>query len=336
PAESPFHYRNKLEYSFASTPSGPALGFHRAGRWDELIAIDHCHIASDRSNEVRQGFERWAGEHGLQVYDQRTGTGFLRHLVVREGVRSGELLALLVTAEGALPDTDGLAAALPQSVVGVLHAVNNGVAEVTHGLPSSLVYGRDWYEERIGGLRLKVSAGAFMQTNTLMSERLYRTAIEFAEITGDDIVWDLYCGAGALGLLAAEAGAGAVYGIEIHPESVERAKENALVNGLPVEFVTGDVARAVRPLLGRAPAPTVALVDPPRAGLTPRAVRRVIELAPRRLVYVSCNPTTLAPNCAQLAGAGYRLDRVQPVDMFPHTPHIECVALLRRELEAAD
>ena len=335
PAAERYGYRNKLEYSWTTRDGRPALGFHRAGRWDQLLAVDHCYIASDRSNEVRRAFERWAADRGLEAYDQRSGTGFLRHLVVREGVRSGELLAVLVTAEGALQDAEGLAAALPESVVGVVHAVNDGVAEVTQGLPATLVYGRDWYEERIGGLRLNVSAGAFMQTNTVMSERLYEIAIEFAELAADDVVWDLYCGAGALGLLAARAGAGSVYGIEIHPESVERARENARLNGLSVEFVAGDVARAVRPLLERAPAPTVALVDPPRAGLTPRAVRRVVELAPRRLVYVSCNPTTLAPNCAQLAESGYRLERVQPVDMFPHTPHIECVALLRREPEAA-
>ena len=154
-------------------------------------------------------------DRGLEAYDQRSGTGFLRHLVVREGVRSGELLAVLVTAEGALPDSEGLPLLLPESVVGVVHAVNDGVAEVTQGLPASLVYGRDWYEERIGGLRLNVSAGAFMQTNTVMSERLYEIAIEFAELAADDVVWDLYCGAGALGLLAARAGAGSVYGIEI-------------------------------------------------------------------------------------------------------------------------
>jgi 23S rRNA (uracil1939-C5)-methyltransferase len=335
PALEQYGYRNKLEYSWTTRDGRPALGFHQAGRWDQLLAVDHCHIASDGSNEVRRAFERWAADCGLKAYDQRAGSGFLRHLVVREGVRSGELLAVLVTADGALPAPDGLVAGLPDSVVGVVHAVNDGVAEVTHGLPASVVSGRDWYEEQVGGLHLKVSAGAFMQTNTVMSERLYEVAIEFAEPAAGDVVWDLYCGAGALGLLAAQAGAGSVYGIEIDPESVERARENAGRNGLAVEFVAGDVARAVRPLLERAPAPTVALVDPPRAGLTPRAVRRIVELAPDRLVYVSCNPTTLAPNCSQLAESGYRLERVQPLDMFPHTPHIECVALLSRALEAA-
>ena len=228
-----YGYRNKLEYSWTTRDGRPALGFHRAGRWDELIAIDHCHIASDRSNDVRRAFERWAAEHGLEAYDQRAGTGFLRHLVVREGVRSGELLALLVTAEGALPEPDGLSPALPGSLVGVVHAVNVGVAEVTQGLPSSIVYGRDWYEERIGGLRLQVSAGAFMQTNTVMSERLYEIAIEFAELAAGTMSSGTLLRCRALGLRPARAGAGTVYGIEIHPESVERARENASQNGLP-------------------------------------------------------------------------------------------------------
>ena len=143
---------------------------------------------------------------------------------------------------------------------------------------------------------------------------------------------DLYCGGGAIGLLAARAGAGEVFGIEISPESVARARENADRNGLAqAEFVVGDVAREARELRARVPAPTLAFVDPPRAGLTPRAVRRLIELEPGRIVYVSCNPTTLAPNARQLVDAGYRLRSVQPVDMFPHTPHIESVALLTRD-----
>jgi 23S rRNA (uracil1939-C5)-methyltransferase len=168
-----------------------------------------------------------------------------------------------------------------------------------------------------------------MQTNTVMCERLYARAMELAKPGIDDVVWDLYCGAGAIGLLAAAAGAGQVYGIEISAESVERARENAARNDLDrVEFVVGDVARELPALRERVPAPTLAFVDPPRAGLTLKAVRRLIELEPQRIVYVSCNPTTLAPNARQLVDAGYRLEVVQPVDMFPHTPHIEAVARL--------
>ena len=331
PAQAPFGYRNKLEYSWTATPDGPALGFHRAGRWDQLLAVERCHIASDASNAVREAFVRWARGAGAAVYDQRTGEGLLRHLVVREGVRSGELLAVLVTAPGELPDAAPLIAELPAGVVGALHAVNPGVAEVTGGLETRVLHGRDWFTERIGGLELRVTAGAFMQTNTVMAERLYAVAMELAAPTPADVAWDLYCGAGAIGLLAARAGAGRGVGVELAAESVERARENAAANGIAnAEFVVGDVARELPRLLDWAPAPTLAFVDPPRAGLTPRAVRRLVELAPERIVYVSCNPTTLAPNARQLVDAGYRLETVQPVDMFPHTPHIEAVARLTR------
>jgi 23S rRNA (uracil1939-C5)-methyltransferase len=329
PAEGLYGYRNKVEYSWSNGEDGPALGYHRLGRWDRLIAVDHCHIASAAGNDVRRAFVAWARERGLVAHDQRSGEGYLRHLVVREGTGTGEILAVLVTAPGDPPAVERLAELLPAGVVGVVHAVNPGVAEVTGGLASTTLVGRDWYAERIGGLDLRVSAGAFMQTNTVMAERLYATALDFAGLRPDDVVWDLYCGAGAIGLLAAGRAA-QVYGIEISAESIAAARANAERNGIAnAEFLAGDVAVSVRPLLERAPRPDVAFVDPPRSGLTPKAVRRVLELAPPRLVYVSCNPTTFAPNARQLVDGGYVLERVAPVDMFPQTPHIESVALLR-------
>jgi 23S rRNA (uracil1939-C5)-methyltransferase len=336
PAAEQYGYRNKLEYSWANGPDGPSLGFHRAGRWDELVPVETCHIASPAGNEVRRAFERWAREAGLAVYDSTTGEGYLRHLVVREGVHTGQLLAMLVTAPGTVPEAERLQAAVPESVVGVVHAENPGLAEATAGLSGSPLFGADRYEELVGGLRLAVTAGAFMQTNTVMSERLYELAIEYAGLTEADVAWDLYCGAGAIGLLAASR-AGTVVGIEIADESVERARENAERNGIGnIEFVAGDVAKSVAPLLERAPRPDVVFVDPPRAGLTPKAVKRLLEIGPERIVYVSCNPTTLAPNARSLIDAGYELVRARPVDMFPHTPHIECVALLRRATTGSD
>jgi 23S rRNA (uracil1939-C5)-methyltransferase len=336
PAAEQYGYRNKLEYSWANGPDGPSLGFHRAGRWDELVPVETCHIASPAGNEVRRAFERWAREAGLAVYDSTTGEGYLRHLVVREGAHTGQLLAMLVTAPGTVPEAERLQAAVPESVVGVVHAENPGLAEATAGLSGSPLFGADRYEELVGGLRLAVTAGAFMQTNTVMSERLYELAIEYAGLTEADVAWDLYCGAGAIGLLAASR-AGTVVGIEIADESVERARENAERNGIGnIEFVAGDVAKSVAPLLERAPRPDVVFVDPPRAGLTPKAVKRLLEIGPERIVYVSCNPTTLAPNVRSLIDAGYELVRARPVDMFPHTPHIECVALLRRATTGSD
>ena len=204
-------------------------------------------------------------------------------------------------------------------------------------LTPTLLYGRDWFEERIGGLSFHVTIGAFMQTNTIMCERLYAIALEYAEITPEDVIWDLYRGSGAIGLQEAAAGATAVYGIDISAESIVQAQANAERNGLATaEFVQGDVAREVRTLLERVPKPTLAFVDPPRAGLSARAVRRVIELGPSGWCTSRAIPTTLAPNARQLVDAGYRLERVRPVDMFPHTPHIECVARFVRAQQPAE
>ncbi len=327
PAEHQFGYRNKLEFSWLSTPEGPALGFHRLGRWDELLAIETCHIAS------RRGQRRAPGVRAVGARNRRRAVRppQPRGLPPSPGRARGRAhLASYWPCSlpaRATPRIDRLIELLPPNVVGVLHAQQDSVAETTVGLVPEVIHGRDWFEERIGGLSFHVTAGAFMQTNTVMCERLYGIAIDYAAITPEDVVWDLYCGSGAIGLQAAAAGATAVYGIDISAESIAQANGNAERNGLATaEFIQGDVAREVRPLLERVPKPTLAFVDPPRAGLTARAVRRVIELAPERIVYVSCNPTTLAPNARQLVDAGYVLERVRPVDMFPHTPHIECVA----------
>jgi 23S rRNA (uracil1939-C5)-methyltransferase len=325
-----YGYRNKLEFSFGLTEDGPALGFHRAGRWDEIMPVSACLLMSEAGNEARRVVEQWARRSGAEIWDRRTNSGYLRHLICRGSDRTGELLLTLVTAPGVLPQSSWLVDELAERVpgcVGLLHATTDGVAEVTHGLDATTVTGRDWYEERLLGLRLKVSSGAFLQTNTEMCERLYEIAIEEAGLHGDEIVWDLYSGIGSIALALAGS-AGRVIGVEVVEEAVERAVDNAERNGVGnAEFILGDVARAVRPLLeGGVPRPDVVVLDPPRAGLTPKAVRRVLELEPRRIVYVSCNPTTLAGNAELLTEGGYKLVRVRPVDMFPHTAHVECVA----------
>jgi 23S rRNA (uracil1939-C5)-methyltransferase len=330
PAGDTYRYRNKLEFSFGDSADGASLGFHRAGRWDEILPISECLLMDVAGNEARSVVEGWARQSGADVWDRRSGKGYLRHLVVRGSSRTGQLLATVVTSPGRLPSPAWLEDELRERVpgcVGLLHAVSDGVAEVTAGLPTTTVFGRDWYEERLLGLRLRVSAGAFVQTNTAMCERLYELAIEEAHLAGDEVIWDLYSGIGSIALALAGS-AGRVIGVEVVDEAVERARENADLNDVGnAEFVVGDVAKAVRPLLeSGVPAPDVVVLDPPRAGLTPKAVRRVLELEPQRIVYVSCNPTTLAGNAELLVDGGYRLERVRPVDMFPHTHHVECVA----------
>jgi 23S rRNA (uracil1939-C5)-methyltransferase len=209
-----------------------------------------------------------------------------------------------------------------------LHTVVAGPSGSTAG-PTG-VLGQEFLEEELGGLRFRISHAAFFQTNTEMAERLGELTSRAAGLSGRERVFDLYCGIGTIGLLLARD-AGEVWALEAVPEAIADARHNAQQNKVDnARFIAQDVRLGVRPLLEEAGSPDVVIVDPPRAGLSKKVVRRVIECGAPRIVYVSCNPTTLAPNAAQLVGAGYRLGRVSPVDMFPHTPHVECVAVLER------
>ncbi|MER3410507.1 MAG: 23S rRNA (uracil(1939)-C(5))-methyltransferase RlmD [Thermoleophilia bacterium] len=330
-AESPFHYRNKAEYSFTATPAGIGLGFHRAGRWDEVLDLQRCWIVTDLANAAREAARAWAREEGLEPYDQRTGTGFLRHLVVREGRNTGQAMVVLVTAPGDLPSQSFVRALRRLPAVRSIHwGINDRPAEVT-GVPTRLLFGEEAIEEEILGLRLRVRPNAFLQTNTAMAERLYTIAREYAELSGQETVYDLYCGIGTIALVLASQ-AGTVWGVELSQESVACALENAALNGIGnAAFFAGEVGRSLEELRRRAGPPDVVVVDPPRAGLSRRALLQVAALEAPRLVYVSCNPTTLASNVRELVHEhGYRLERARPVDMFPHTPHVETVALLSR------
>ena len=332
PAASPFHYRNKMEYSFTQTPSGPALGFHKAGRWDEVLEVERCWLTTDLGNAIRNAVRDWAREEGLEAYDQEEQTGYLRHLVVREGRNTGQALVLLVTAKGERFDADYLVEVLRRfpEVRSIHWAVNDSPSEVTN-LPSKLLWGEDAIEEELLGLRFRVRPNAFLQTNTEMAERLYELAIEYAGLTGSETVYDLYCGTGTIGIAMAR-NALTVWGVEISEEAVACALENADLNGVGnAAFFAGNVGQSLEELAERAGPADVVVVDPPRAGLAGKALKRTGRLGAGRIVYVSCNPTTLASDLKVLRDEyGYELLRVRPVDMFPHTPHVETVALLER------
>jgi len=332
PAASQFRYRNKMEYSFAEHENGPALGLHRAGRWDEVLQIEQCWLTTDLGNAIRNRMRGWAREEKLPGYDQSSHEGYLRHLVVREGRNTGQALVQLVTARGERFDRERLIEVLTEfpEVRSIHWSVNEGVAEVTN-LPTELLWGEDAIEEEIGGLRFRVRPNAFIQTNTEMATELYAIAREFAGLTGGETVYDLYCGIGTIGLSLA-ADALTVWGIEISEESVACAIENQELNTIGnTAFFAGNVGEVLTELRERAGAPDVVVVDPPRAGLAGKALKRLGELETPRIVYVSCNPTTLAGDLKRLGDDyGYRLVRAKPVDMFPHTPHVECVALLER------
>jgi 23S rRNA (uracil1939-C5)-methyltransferase len=332
PATSQFGYRNKLEYSFTETEDGVDLGFHRAGRWDEVIGIAECLLTTDLGNAIRLAVRDWAREERLEPYDQGTGTGtgYLRHLVVREGRNTGQALVVLVTGPGEHFEAGYLVDVLRRfpEVRSVHWAINDTPAEQTN-LPTKLLWGDDAIEEQILGLRFRVRPSAFLQTNTEMAEHLYELAREYAGLTGTENVYDLYCGTGTIGLALAGQ-ARFVWGLEISEEAVACAIENAELNGIEnARFFAGNVGQTVEELREEADDPDVVVVDPPRAGLAGKALRRTGSLGARRIVYVSCNPTTLASDLQVLRDEyGYELDRCRPVDMFPHTPHVESVSVL--------
>ena len=358
-ALEPWRYRNKLEYSFGEDPVSGELvcGFHAPGSWDRIEPIEDCLLASELGNRARDVVLTWcraqqlrawrrhesedrpAGERRGQAPARRTARpsgepALLRNLVVREGRRSGQLQVRLITTDDELDAgslADALGAALGEAQLsGVLWTRTNQLGETTTGGDTELVRGVAELPERLGELDLRISAQAFFQTNTEMAELLYGVVGEYAALEGWERVYDLYCGIGTIALTLAPR-AGELWGIEIVAEAVADAIEGARRNEITrAKFFAGDARLALPELLQRAGRPDLLVVDPPRSGLSQKVVRRIIESSPKRIVYVSCNPTTLAPNAAQLVEAGYRLVKVRPVDMFPQTPHIECVALLER------
>jgi 23S rRNA (uracil1939-C5)-methyltransferase len=316
-----WRYRNKLEYSFGpdrDAPAGVALGFHARGRWDRTVDVDDCLLASEDNNAARNAVRKWARREVIPAYDPGTRIGVLRNLVVRDGRRTGQIQTRLVTTPSAIPEP-------PVD----LHTVIAGDRGSTEG-PTG-VLGEERLRERLCQLDLSISHDAFLQTNTETAERLYAVAREYAALDGDERLFDLFCGVGTIGLSMA-ADAGEVWGVESVAGAVADAESNAEANGITnARFRTADARLGIRPLLEEAGRPDVVVIDPPRSGLSKKIVRRVLECEADRIVYVSCNPTTLAPNARQMVDdGGYRLVRARPVDMFPQTPHIECVALLER------
>ena len=317
PAVEQWRYRNKLEYSFGERDGEAILGFHARGRWDLIVNVDDCQLASERGNAARNAVRDWARLESVPAYDGRERTGVLRNLIVREGWRTGQIQTRLVTsaARFSKPPVD-------------LHTAIEGDSGGTDGPTGAL--GSERLREELFDLKLEMSHGAFFQTNTEMAERLYAIATEFAGLSRSERVFDLYCGIGTIGLTMAKQ-AGEVWGLEIVPEAIADAERNAERNKIEnAHFMAGSARTGVRPLIEKAGKPDVVIIDPPRAGLSQKIVRRVLECEAKKIVYVSCNPTTLAPNAAQMVEAGYKLRRVKPVDMFPQTPHIECVALLEK------
>lgn len=342
--DPPWHYRNKMEFTFGARrwiePGEPegveadfALGLHAPGRFDKVLDVARCHIVFEEANPILTDARRLARELGLPPWDVRTHTGLLRHLVLRKGERTGDLLVALVTADGSQPEVERYAARLLElhpEITTLVHGVNTRPAATAIAERERILHGPGYLRERLGHLELRVSAGSFFQTNTRQAERLFELV---GEETGPaELVWDLFCGTGTIALSLARS-VGRVVAVEEVPSAVADARRNATANGIGnVRFEEADVTEALR---GRVAglelgSPDLAVVDPPRAGLHPKALEALLAAAPPRLVYVSCNVRATARELAQLVDGGYRLLRARPVDLFPHTPHVECVFTLER------
>ena len=333
-AEETFGYRNKMEFTVARGRTEPlAVGLHEADRYDSVLDIDRCLLQSDRMNALLTEARAFFAERGLTVYEQETGEGLLRFLMLREGKQTGELMTNVVTSAPAVSELAPLAERLATRVPGttsVVMNVNPKKASVAVGVEEHLLGGRDHIREGMGGLTFQVSANSFFQTNTRQAERLFELVIESTGLTGTETVFDLYSGTGAISLLLARR-ARWVYGIELVQAAVDDAGINAAANGVTnCTFLCGEVRFVLPSLIGKGVTAEVVVADPPRAGFHPKALHALSTLGARRVVYVSCNPTTLARDLGELVRGGYRLEWVQPVDMFPHTPHIEAVARLER------
>lgn len=331
-APEPFRYRNKLQFNVRAGKNGDAeIGFFARGSHD-VVAIDDCLVHSPLGQKIYATIVRLLKARALPAYDEATDKGFLRHVLLRSSAVTNEALVVFVTRarNGKDAETLGelageLATAHPE-IVGILQNVNERPGNTILGREIVTLTGRNYLREQILGLEFHVSARSFFQVNTAQAERMFRLAIEAAGLTGKERVLDAYSGTGVLGIAVAGS-AGSVVGIEIIPEAVADARANAARNGIRnSEFLLGEAEN----LFAKAGAVDIAFLDPPRKGCEPDFLHGLSKLAPRRIVYVSCDPATLARDVALLTAQGYALERALPVDMFPETAHVECIAVLDR------
>lgn len=327
-----FGYRNKMEFSFGDEcKDGPlALGMHKKGSFHDIVTTDACHIVDEDYNKILRCVLDYFTGLGTSFYHKMSHVGYLRHLLVRRAVRTGEMIISLVTSSQENPDLAPLVEALlalelSGKIVGISNCINDSVADVVRADKMVNLYGEDFFYEEVLGLKFKISTFSFFQTNSLGAEVLYSQARDYVGETKDKLIFDLYSGTGTIAQILAPV-AKKVIGVEIIEEAVEAAKENAKLNGLDnCEFIAGDVLKMLDTIEER---PDLIVLDPPRDGINPKALNKIIDYGVDRLVYISCKPTSLARDLVLLQERGYRVEKVCAVDMFPQTVHVETCVLL--------
>ena len=338
--ESPVReaYRNKMEFSFGDEyKDGPlALGMHKRGSFHDIVNVTECKIVDEDFRRIIKAVLEFATDTGLPYYHRMRHTGFFRHLLVRKAVRTGEILIDLVTTSEAQLDEAGLVEKLTGlsydgKLAGILHTTNNSLADVVKDEGTRTLYGQDYFYEELLGLKFKITPFSFFQTNSLGAEVLYEAARSYIGETKDKVIFDLYSGTGTIAQILAPV-AKKVVGVEIVEEAVEAAKENAALNGLDnCTFWAGDVLKVIDDL---GEVPDLIVLDPPRDGVHPKALEKIIDFGVERMVYIACKPTSLARDLELLQGRGYQVERIGCVDLFPGTYHVETVCLLSKLHEA--
>ncbi len=332
PMDDPYNYRCKVQTAFTRVGGEMMAGIYQSAS-GRVISQKGCLLEDKAASKISHTAVQLARSFKLTVYNPKNGRGLLRHLLVRVSRKTGEALVVIVTGKSpftkAKAYTDALIKACP-SVVSVVHCVNESATAVALGPKMTVLYGDGYFTDEICGARFRVSARAFLQVNPVQTEKLYRLAIDGAQLTGRETVIDAYCGVGTLGILAAPH-AGYVTGVEVIPEAAADASVNAMLNSISnAKFLAGDAGEYMESLTASRKRADVVLLDPPRAGCDKKFLASLTKLAPKRVVYVSCNPETLARDARYLTKAGYKMTKLTPVDMFPYTTHIECVAVLER------
>lgn len=328
-------YRNKMEFTFGDEEKGGALalGMHKKNSFYDIVSLRDCQIADPDFNTLLQAILHYFTENKTTYYHKMRKTGFLRHLVLRRSVKTGDILVNLVTTTQDKLDEKAfvsmlLSTSIDGKIVGILHTLNDSPADMVQSDETRLLYGQDYFYEYLLNLRFKISPFSFFQTNTLGAEVLYQKVWEYVGETKDKLIYDLYTGTGTIAQMMAPV-AKKVIGVEIVEEAVEAARKNAVDNNLTnCEFIAGDVLKVVDSLTQK---PDLIILDPPRDGINPKALRKIINFGVNEMVYVSCKPTSLMRDLVILAEAGYEVKRCCLVDLFPMTNHVETIVLIKRK-----
>lgn len=332
--ENPFYYRNKAQYPLGlDKDENPAFGIF-AQRTHTIIPIDKCFIQTEISQEIAKTILEFIKENNIPVYNEENQTGLFRHIVVKVGKYTNEVMCILVINGKNFPKEEGLVELLCnkyKNIRTIVKNINDKNTNVILGRENINLYGDGYIEDKLGDYTFKISPLSFYQINPVQAERLYNIAIESANLNKEDILFDLYCGIGTIGIFASKY-VKKVYGIEIVEQAIKDAKENAKMNDIQnIDFMVGDVEQAFDELINKKNIiPTAIIVDPPRKGLDDRTIENIIKVSPNRLVYISCNPATMVRDLAKLEDT-YTITKIQPVDMFPYTKHVECVAVLTQK-----